>query len=87
MGTWCARDALSHTATFRYDAIGRLTAMVSPNGHVAGANPISYTTTLTADAFGATTAITDPLGHQTAYQYDANRNLVAVTDARDQTTR
>jgi len=81
-----ASDPLNRTTTARYDLLGRMIARVSPNGNVAGANPLSYTTAMAYNAFGETTAITDPLGHVTAYQYDANQNLQAITDTNKHVT-
>ncbi len=79
-------DALGRATTYGYDLIGRMISKVSPNGNVAGANPLSDTTTMSYDALGETTAITDPRGGVTTYQYDPNQNLVRSTDANHHTT-
>jgi RHS repeat-associated protein len=41
----------------------------------------------TRDAQNRITALTDPAGHQTQYQYDAEANLIAVTDSDQNVTK
>jgi RHS repeat-associated protein len=66
--------------------VGRLTALVSPNGNVSGGNSTRFTTTYAYDALDRMTATTDPLGRTSSFSYDANGNLTSSTDPRGQTT-
>jgi RHS repeat-associated protein len=78
-------DPAGGATTSTYDALGRRTAQVSPNGNVAGANPAGFTTSYTYNAFGNPTVVVDPLGRRTTYTYDADQNQVSVTDASGRT--
>ena len=83
---------------YRFDAAGKLTAIVPANGQ---ATTLSYTgellTTVTEptgraltfayDSQRRITRVTDPLGRVTGYGYDALGRLIIVTDTLGQPTR
>lgn len=81
--------------SFEYDtARGWLTSAVSPRGNLPGADPSDYTTTFSHDAYGRVTEVRDPLWSATApterrtvSTYDADGNLVSVTDGNNHITR
>lgn len=81
------------TTTFDYDAVGRRTSMVDPNGNVSGATPADHTWTYAYDKenrlrFARAPAPTSG-GSQlvTESRYDGVGNLVALIDANGQVTR
>jgi RHS repeat-associated protein len=63
-------DPDGHTTRFVYDALGRPTDTIYPDGTSAGAR---------YDALGEVVARTDQAGHTTTYAYDLLGRLVAVT--------
>jgi RHS repeat-associated protein len=70
-------DARGNTAGYEYDALGRRTRVVLPDG----------TSVSTAyDALGRMVGRTDQAGKTTRYEYDALSRLVKVLDALDQAT-
>ena len=90
-------NALSHVTTFdSYDASGRLTQMIDPNGLITAyaydgrgrlltvtQTPIAGTarvTTMTYDATGQLKTLTVPDGRVLIYSYDAAHNLTSVAD-------
>jgi len=90
-----ATDPLGNTATTTYNTIGWVSGTVSPKGNVSGCGCVSqYTTTYSyadpqtgaVNEFGDVRVVTDPLGHTVTRSYDADRNLVSVTDGDDRTT-
>ena len=85
------KDPLGDIATTCYNAIGWKTATYPPRaGSITCANPpptSPYYTTYgyvqtngQPDRFGDVQMVTDPLGHTTKYSYDADRNLLTLTD-------
>ena len=63
-----------------YNEDSQETSMVSPRGHVEGAEAAQYTTSVVRDAQGRATNVTDPLEHETKYAYDGAGNIESVTD-------
>jgi YD repeat-containing protein len=80
-------DPLGDKTTSAYDTVGRLTATTTPTGNVPGTNPSAYTTKFTYDNFGDLRTSTDPLGHITTREYDPDRNLAKLTDAKNNVTQ
>ncbi len=78
---------------FSYDALGQLSVITDPEGHVrrfeynrfgnllASVDPLGNTTRFEVDAAGNVLTETSPLGHRKAYAYDKVGNLTAETDA------
>jgi RHS repeat-associated protein len=79
-------DATGDKATFLYNKIGFTTASVSPRGYAKGGSAAQFKTTYTYDAFGDLVQLKDPLAHVAKRVYDANRNLISVTDPNGNTT-
>jgi len=71
------RDPLSHTVRFEYDAASNLTREIDAN-----TNEKTYE----YDAHNRLATVSTPAG-TTRYAYDAQDNLVAITDANGHTTR
>lgn len=69
-----------------YNEIGWLESVVSPRGNLPGAVAADYTTSYTRNSFGDVLSVTAPDGAATSTVYDANRNVVAVTDANANNT-
>lgn len=80
-------DPLGDVSTATYNTIGWLLSQTSPMGNTPPHAPAAYTTTFDHNPFGQVTTTTDPLGHQTLRQYDADGNLVQLTDAKGNVTR
>jgi len=80
-------DPLGDVSTATYNTIGWLLSQTSPMGNTPPHAPAAYTTTFARNPFGQVTTTTDPLGHQTLRQYDPNRNLVQLTDAKGNVAR
>jgi len=87
-------DANNHKLSYEYDAKGRRTVVVDQNGHrietkydLAGRatqiiNPNGKSTYFEYDVLGRLTKQTSPEGRETHFTaYDANGNLLKVTDA------
>jgi RHS repeat-associated protein len=68
----------SETASYTYDAVGRLLTETVAN---PGGTPASLTTTTVRDPRGLPTRVTDPAGTATSYTYDAHQQLATVTGA------
>jgi len=74
-------------STWGYDSVGRPTFFVPPSGNVGPSDWWFYARTFTTNAFGDVTAELHPiLQRTTSMVYDANRNVVGVTDPTQQTT-
>jgi RHS repeat-associated protein len=82
-----ATDALGDEQTTQYNTLGWVTSSVGPLGNVSGGTPANYTTSFARNAFGDVTTTTDALGHATTTQYDADRNVISVTDAESNVTQ
>ena len=91
------KDPLSNVFTTCYNADGWKTATYAPlAGSITCANPpptspyrtlYSYVETGgSTDEFGDVQVLTDPLAHTTKYSYDADRNLVSLTDGDNNLT-
>jgi YD repeat-containing protein len=63
-------DALSHTTTYTYDALGRLTSTTDAAGHTTGQ---------TYDSVGNVASRTDGNGNVTSYAYDGLDRLTGVS--------
>jgi YD repeat-containing protein len=82
------------TTSFTYD-VGDVASITNPLGRVTTrfsdavgrllrvTNPLGHRTTYEYDALNATTKIIDALGGETTFTYDGNRNLLTLTDARN----
>jgi RHS repeat-associated protein len=76
-----ATDPLGDLTTLQYDLAGRVTSKVLPRGNVSGGTPATYTWTFTYDEAGNQLTSRDPLTLVAAVsQYDADGNLITVTD-------
>jgi RHS repeat-associated protein len=80
-------DPLGNTQTLGYDKDSRLTSLVTPRGNEEGAEAAEFTTTIERDPQGRPLKATDPLGGSVEYDYDANGNLEAKTNANGHTTK
>jgi RHS repeat-associated protein len=90
-------DEVQQTVTFRYDASGNLTAATDPLGNVTSAtydglgrvlrqtNANGWSTGFVYDKLSRLTSMADAAG-TTSFTYDANSNVLTVTDARGKTT-
>lgn len=76
-------DGKGHRRDWRYDALYRVVAEVSPTvpGATLGAAAIRWTSTSRFDKTGNPTRETDGNGHSTARTYDFKARLSSVTDA------
>ena len=72
--------------TMTYNEIGWLESIVSPRGNLPGAVAADFTTSYTRNSFGDVLIATAPDGATSSTDYDANRNVVTVTDANANTT-
>jgi RHS repeat-associated protein len=85
-------DALGNTTTYDYDAVGRLTAVVDPNGNAPGGVPADHTTNLVYDKEDRTRFVKLPApasgGGQlvTETRYDEVGNPTVRIDAAGQVT-
>jgi len=79
-------DPESDKRTWGYNEDSQETSMVSPRGHVSGANEASFKTKTERDAQGRPAKVTDPLGHATTYKYDGDGNVETKTDPELQVT-
>jgi YD repeat-containing protein len=61
--------------------------MVSPKGHVEGAEESTHKTTTERDAQGRPIKVTDPLGHETKTTYDGDGNIEVKTDPKGHENR
>ena len=78
-------DPQGNQIYYDYDILGNLTKVITPASASQPNNPL--TTEIFYDALSRKTKMIDPdLGTWT-YQYDANGNLIAQTDAKQQTIR
>lgn len=73
-------------ATFAYDAAGRQTSRVAPDGYAAGASAADHTWTTTYDENDQVKSDADPLGGVVAYGYDGAGNRASVTDRNGNVT-
>jgi RHS repeat-associated protein len=92
-------DAAGRVTRFEYDARGRQTAVVHPDGTrtesaydlagrmTARTNEGGHSQRFAYDAAGRLVAETSPLGAVARFEYDANGNRVAITDRNGNTTR
>ncbi|HEY1687933.1 MAG TPA: DUF6531 domain-containing protein [Solirubrobacteraceae bacterium] len=80
-------DPEGDETTWGYDEDGLLTSEVKPRGNVEGAEPSAYTTTIERDERGRPVKITGPEGEEAGYEYDAEGDVTAATDADEHTTR
>ncbi|MFI9719124.1 putative T7SS-secreted protein [Streptomyces sp. NPDC052396] len=92
-------DALDRTTEFTYDADGRLTRVVRPDGSELTTvhddmgqpketqGPDGSVWRQTCDEAGNRMSVTDPTGAQTRYTYDEYGHPASVTDALGNTTR
>jgi YD repeat-containing protein len=86
-------DPLGNTTTFDYDAVGRRTSMVDPNGNASGATPSQHTWEYVYDNESRLRYAKAPApsvsGSQlvTESQYDGVGNLLVLIDANGQVTR
>ncbi len=71
-------DALTHTAVYTYDAVGRL--MAEGNSVIGNVTRYQY------DALGRTVVVTDPLTHTLRTYYNAAGRVVSTTNALTGTT-
>lgn len=71
---------------YHYDERGNRLSQISPRGNVEGAKPAEFTTVYTYDKAGNRLSATDPLSHKTTWGYDADGNLGAEKDAKEETT-
>lgn len=84
-----------HGDLMRFDATGRLTALVDRNGNTTTLSYTGANLTQVTDAVGRSinfeyagnriTRVTDPLNRSWSYTYDGNNRLIAVTDPLLQT--
>lgn len=79
-------DPTGGRTTFDHNAIGWVTAIVSPRGNVVGASPSDYRSTISYDNAGHIVEATYARGGVSNATYDANGNRTSVTDASDHTT-
>jgi RHS repeat-associated protein len=79
-------DAEGDKTTYEYDERGNRLAQVSPRGNVEGAKPAEYTTIYEYDKAGNRLSAIDPLGDERTWEYDADGNLEAETNAEGKTT-
>ena len=85
-------DALGNTTTYDYDAVGRVTAIVDPNGNAGGGMPADHTTNVVYDKEDRTRFAKLPAptagGAQlvTETRYDEVGNPVVRIDANGQVT-
>lgn len=87
------QDALGHTNTMVYDAVGNVIAKVDPNGNRTTMtydarnraetikDALSNVTTYQYDDVGNRTVVIDPLSHRTTTAYDALNRATTITDA------
>ena len=88
-------DPLGNTTTFDYDAVGRRTSMVDPNGNASGATPADHRWEYEYDAenrlrFARAPAPQHGQGTSqlvTESQYDGVGNLETLIDANGQVTK
>lgn len=73
-------DPEGDKTTWGYDEDGRVVSEVGARGNVEGGEPSKYTTSTERDAQGRPVKVSGPEGQETLYEYDANGDLVAVTD-------
>lgn len=84
---------LGAITTYQYDAVGRLTSSVGPQGYVAGANPAHFTWEYVYDNENRQRFVKAPPptsgGSQlvTEFRYDAVGNKTSEIDANGQVTR
>jgi len=71
-------NGLGLTTTYERDALGNLTALITPMGHKGSFSYQAGTRWVTAT--------TDPNGHTARYTYDGKGNLLTTTDATGRTT-
>ena len=71
-GCTTVTDSLGHQQVFEYNAAGRITAIIAPDG---GKTRYTY------DSAGRTKTVTDPAGNTTEYSYDNAGNLDGVAYA------
>jgi RHS repeat-associated protein len=90
-------DPLGRTNQYEYDALGRNTRIVYPDGTSKAAtfsgklltsetDPSGRTTTYTYDALGRVTAATDAAGAMTRFAYDELGNRISETDPLGRST-
>lgn len=72
--------------THSYDALGRRTSTVDPDGNAAGGVPAEHTWTVAYDPNDQLTSETDPLGRSTRYAYDGAGNRASLTDKNGHVT-
>ncbi|MDP9335385.1 MAG: hypothetical protein M3Q30_19055, partial [Actinomycetota bacterium] len=72
--------------TYLYDAVGRLTSSVDPDGNAAGGSAADHTWTIAYDENDRETKRTDPLGNTLLYGYDGAGDMTALTDRRGNVT-
>jgi YD repeat-containing protein len=86
-------DRPETTTTVEHNAIGWTTAVVSPRGNLAGADPDEFRTTFAHDDFGRPVMVHSPLwdpsvpeAHQRSSDYDPDGNVVATVDGEANAT-
>ena len=67
-------DALTHTTTYAYDGMGRVTGDTLPSASSSPHESYTY------DAAGNLRTSTDGLSHTTTFAYDAVGNVYSVTN-------
>ena len=70
-------DALNHTTSLGYDAVGNKITVTDANSNV---------TTYAYDSRNRLTTLTDPLAHNTVFGYDSGGNRITVKDANNNVT-
>lgn len=90
-------DPLGDKSSTSYNADGWVLSTITPKGDPSVCSspctPAQYTTTYSyvdgsgsANFWGAATTVTDPLGHHTTKVYDANNNVIQLTDGTGNVT-
>jgi RHS repeat-associated protein len=89
-------DPVGDKTTAAYNSLGWVTSRVSPKGNVSGCGCAGQYTSMYSYAdpyggvvnqFGDMRVMTDPLMHATVRAYDANRNLVSLSDTNGNLTK
>ncbi len=79
-------DADGAKTTYGYDALGRRTSVVDPEGYAPGGIPADHTWTTAYDANDQITGDTNPLGQSNGYAYDGAGDRTTLTDRRGNVT-
>lgn len=74
-------DPTGRVTTAAYSVVGFLTSVTDAAGNVDGTSASGHTTTFSDfTGFGKPRTVTDELGRQQHFTYDADQNLISITD-------